>query len=266
VAVVAGVALWWSVRPASPAWNVEWLDGAKRPGRLAVGQRIVTGAGERARIEVADIGEVTLEPRSRARLVRSSAEERRMALERGTLHALIVAPPRQFQVETPAVTAVDLGCAYTLEVADDGRSVVTVETGWVSFERDGRETFVPAGARCVTKPGEEPGLPHYLDAAPTLIAALDRATVDRTALDAALAAARPADALTLWHALARTEGESRAAVYDRLAALAPPPAGVTREGVLRADPAMLDRWWNALGLGDVEWWRLWAQDPPVRPS
>jgi hypothetical protein len=39
---------------------------------------------------------------------------------------------------------------------------------------------------------------------------------------------------------------------------------VSREGVLRGDRAMLEAWWNSLGLGDVDWWRLWAQSPPER--
>src|ERR1039458_5028797 len=44
-------------------------------------------------------------------------------------------------------------------------------------------------------------------------------------------------------------------VYDALAALVPPPAGVTREGILHGDRRMLDRWWDQLGLGDTGWWR-----------
>jgi len=35
-------------------------------------------------------------------------------------------------------------------------------------------------------------------------------------------------------------------VYDRLRQLAPPPAGVTKEGILRLDQPALDLWWNAL--------------------
>jgi hypothetical protein len=65
---------------------------------------------------------------------------------------------------------------------------------------------------------------------------------DRAALDSVLEAARPRDTLTLWHLLARVEGDERARVYERLAALAPPPDGVTREGVLRLDRDMLDAW------------------------
>jgi hypothetical protein len=61
-------------------------------------------------------------------------------------------------------------------------------------------------------------------------------------------------------------------LYDRYARmvhgilLAPPPASVTREGILRLDRQMLDSWWNSLGFGDISLWRTferdWSQRPP----
>src|SRR6185295_1910090 len=54
--------------------------------------------------------------------------------------------------------------------------------------------------------------------------------------------ARPRDAFTVWHLLFRIDGLQREQVYERLAVLSPPPAGVTREGVLRLDQEMLDIW------------------------
>ena len=79
--------------------------------------------------------------------------------------------------------------------------------------------------------------------------------------------ARKNDALTLWHLLSRVSDAARPGVYDRLAVLAPPPAGVTREGILRLDRQMLDSWWNSLGFGDVSLWRTfesdWSQRPPA---
>jgi hypothetical protein len=39
----------------------------------------------------------------------------------------------------------------------------------------------------------------------------------------------------------------RGAVYDRLAQLAPPPVGVTREGAVGGDRRMLDLWWQGIG-------------------
>jgi len=44
-----------------------------------------------------------------------------------------------------------------------------------------------------------------------------------------------------------------------MAALAPPPAGVTRAGALAGDRAMLDLWWDALGYGGNAWQRAWKR-------
>jgi len=74
-----------------------------------------------------------------------------------------------------------------------------------------------------------------------------------------LSEARKRDALTLWHLLSRVDTASRAVVFDRLAQLVPPPIGVTRDGILRLDPTMLDSWWNALDLGDISLWRHWER-------
>ena len=48
----------------------------------------------------------------------------------------------------------------------------------------------------------------------------------------------------------------------RLVDLVPPPRGVTREGVLRGERAMLDAWWDELDLGSIDHWRLWKQPLP----
>jgi hypothetical protein len=75
-----------------------------------------------------------------------------------------------------------------------------------------------------------------------------------------LSDARKEDALTLWHLLSRVSEAYRPEVYDRLSELAPPPADVTREGILRLDRYMLDSWWNSLGYGDVTLWRTFERD------
>ena len=154
-----------------------------------------------------------------------------------------------------------------------GSGLLTVAVGWVSFEYQGRETFIPAGARCATRPGVGPGTPYFTDAAPALknalaLVDLAGAAAPEAALDTVLAAARREDAFTLWHLLARSSGEQRARVYDRLALLVPPPAGVDRDSVLGGDRAMLDRWWDALGFGGTKDWRRWKGPYPAerRPS
>jgi hypothetical protein len=234
-------------------------------GRLRTGQDLVTDAASRARIDLGLIGEVEVEPLSRVGLVAARPTEHRLSLAVGTLHARIWAPPRLFFVDTPSATAIDLGCAYTLTVDDSGAGRLSVTHGWVALEDDGRESFVPAGAMCATRPGIGPGTPYRSDAPAVLREALERLDFERdpTALDTVLEAAGEKDLLSLWHLLARTSPARRGPLYDRLAALLPPPPGVTRDGILAGDRGMLDLWWDELGLGSASWWRQWKSPSPV---
>jgi hypothetical protein len=241
---------------ADGPWGVSAIDGTPRIAR----QLVETDERSRARIDVGTIGTVVVQPTSRVRLLDHRTSQYRLGLERGTLRAVIWAPPGEFLVDTPSARAVDLGCAFTLAVDEHGESLLTVESGWVALEHRGREAFVPAGARCPTRRHHGPGLPSYLDAPPAFQKALAALERGDAALGAVLHHARPRDAMTLWHLLVRAAPNDRAPVYDALAVLVPPPAGVSRDAVIRGDRAPIDAWWNALGLGSVGFWREWKAD------
>lgn len=243
-----------------PRWSVEAAEGAplvdSRPiaasSMLPVGRAIETDAASRATVAAGAFARISVAPDSRLRLLRSGPLQQRFALDRGRISARISAPPRLFVVETPSAMAVDLGCEYTLEVDSSGGGLLRVETGWVSFERDGRESIVPAGASCATRPRQGPGTPYYEDAANELRSALERFDFEgggAAALEEILASARKRDALTLWHLLLRADGRDRERVYEKLAELVPPPPEVTRAGVLSGDQPMLEKWrWELEGM------------------
>jgi hypothetical protein len=234
--------------------------------KLGVGQTLITDSHSKANISIADIGTVNVEPNTRLRSVSGGNRRNQLALDRGTIHAFIWASPGEFTVDTPSAIAVDLGCSYTLQVDDSGAGILRTKLGWVGFKLDGHEAFIPAGAVCATRPKVGPGTPYFEDASPSFREALSKfdfgATTpeERSAeLSKILAEARQRDALTVWHLLARVDESHRGPVYDRLATLVPPPAGITREGVLRLDQKMLDLWWNQLDLGDISLWRTWER-------
>jgi hypothetical protein len=282
VLAAIGSGLWLSRSPSSPpsvagcGWAVDFVAASqpsdnvatetKKSSRLELGQTLETDALSKANIDVAEIGRLEVEPMTRLRLLQSGAGRKRIALERGTIHATIWAPPGQFVVDTPSAVAVDLGCMYTLHVDDAGNGILRTTLGWVGFHRNGHDSFIPAGAACATHAQSGPGIPYFEDASEAFrsaLAVLDSTATDSTtraaALDTVLREARDRDALTLWHLLARANNAERPSVYDRLAALVPPPAEVTRDGILRLDTTMLDSWWNALDLGDISLWRHWEQ-------
>jgi hypothetical protein len=258
-------------------WSLTNLEGAASVGgkriqtthgneSIGVGQLLQTDSGSKVTLHEEATGEIELEPGTRLRVSKSQAGINRIELERGTIHATIWAAPGKFVVDTPSATAVDLGCIYTLKVDDSGDGLLRTTLGWVGFKLGDHESFIPAGAACATRKKSGPNTPYYEDASETFRNALARFDLPDTAdheraaaLQAVLAQARKRDALTLWHLLSRASDSDRGQVYDRLAQLVPPPAGVTREGILRRDPQMLDQWWNTLGLGDVSLWRHWER-------
>jgi ferric-dicitrate binding protein FerR (iron transport regulator) len=208
-------------------------------------QWIETGPASRATLRIGDLGTVDVAPNSRLRVVPSATQVHRLELAYGGLYAKISAPPRLFFVETPAGTAVDLGCEYALNVDKNGYGVLGVTKGWVSFQWNKIESLVPAGASCRIFRGGGPGVPRFDDATAALKQALEELGTERAqgdTLQAILTAARVRDTLTLWHLLARVEPADRARVFDRIAALTPVPAGVSREKALLLDPETLMRW------------------------
>ena len=272
--ILVAAAGWFAFAVRESGWTVQSLEGAPvvagapidAPSKIPIGEGVTTNATSRARIDVSTIGYVDVEPNSRIRLLRSGAGEYRMALDAGTIRARIWAPPGLFFVNTASSTAIDLGCAYTLTLDEAGLGHIVVESGWVAFEYKGRESFIPQGAMCTTRPGLGPGTPCYTDApegfeaALTILDSTPTGDVRRAeALGTVLARARPKDAFTLWHLLSRGSAAERVRVYDRLASLVPPPASASRDRVLARDRRALEAWWDALGLDSASWWHLWKR-------
>ena len=263
--VVALVGVWLmrsEVVPTSQvsAWQVQRIAGTPRidsagiakSGKLAVGQWLETDGHSQAQIEVGSIGVVDVDPNTRLRLLQTLPTEHRLELARGKMSARIWAPPRLFFVDTPSAVAADLGCAYTLEVDDAGATLLRVTSGWVALELKDRESMVPAGAACQTRPGVGPGTPYFENASlefRTSLAHLDfgSESINRElSLKLLLSHSRERDTLTLWHLLGRVDENERARIYEKIASFVPPPEGVTRAGILNLDPEMLELWRDRL--------------------
>jgi FecR protein len=212
-------------------------------------QWIETDDHSRVTVKVGEIGSVEVEPGTRLRIVTERPNEHRFALAHGAIRATISAPPKLFFVDTASGTAVDLGCEYALNANELGLGLLRVTKGWVSFQWKGMESLVPAGASCRTHPGTGPGIPYFDDAPESLKQALENFGNEKdgsATLDVILSAARIRDTLSLWHLLQRVDVSDRARVYDRIAALTPVPAGVSRQRALQLDPATLRLWKDEL--------------------
>jgi hypothetical protein len=242
-AVVIGGTVWYRARLPKAGWDLVRADGTR--GKIAVGEWLQTGASSTATLTVGDIGTVQVEPNSRVRLLSARPGEQRLKLARGEISATVSAPPRLFFVDAPASTAVDLGCAYTMKADEAGNGLLRVTLGWVSLEWAGRESLVPAGASCRTRPQIGPGTPYFDDATPLLQTALDRIDFEggeSPALDQVLFESRVRDTLTLWHLLSRVSPALRQRVFNRMVDLVPLPKTVSPDRALQLDPDTLKIW------------------------
>jgi hypothetical protein len=257
-------------RPGEP-WQVAPVAGSPRIAgaaltertKLAVGQVLETDAGSRARLRIASIGVLDVEPNSRLQLLATRTRHHRVALDFGTVRARIWAPPFSFGVQTPSSLALDLGCAFTLHVGPDGYGRMQVTSGWVQLQRDAVKTIIPAGAEAITRPGLGPGTAYFADAPKEFKKALadidtngNDPVVRGNALPIIIATARPRDAMTLLALLRKLPVEDRPRVLDRLTMFVAIPAGFGREDVLELHMNALDAYWSALGLGHVKSWIL----------
>ncbi len=254
VLLLAGTFVWYLRLSPVASWDVTRLAGAPKVGAatvaksasINVGDWLETDAASRAMIRVGATGYVEVAPGSRLQLLTARTDEHRLSLTRGKMHASILAPPRLFFIETPAATAIDYGCAYTLEVDESGASLLQVTAGWVSLQGQGREAMAPAGASCRARPQKGPGTPFFADASEKFRQALEQfdfAGNGATALTVVLAEARPRDSFSLFHLLQGAATADKERVYERLVAFVPLPQGLARGDVLQQkNPEKLAAW------------------------
>jgi hypothetical protein len=253
--------------PGSP-WKVSTLagrpqitgTGASR-NTLAVGQSLITDTVSRARIRVAHLGIIEIEPNSEIRLVSTGSKHHRVTLQHGTISAHMWAPPFSFEVGTPSADLFDLGCAFVLHAEPSGAGWVRVTSGWVQFEAPGRKILIPAGAESLTRPNVGPGTPYYLDSDPLFRAAImnfDAAANEEgqklLALQTILQNARTRDAFTLFTVLTELPRSQREPVLQRLEEFVPLPGGYTANEVLDLHADATDAYWKELKIGNPKSW------------
>jgi hypothetical protein len=211
-------------------------------GVLPVGGELDTGSHE-ATLTIADIGSAHLGSGTQVRLERTDRERHQLALERGRMHAKVVARPRLFAVTTKHADVVDLGCEYDIAIDASGAGSLHVISGLVELAtKAGALVTVPEGCDAKILTGNRPGLPICAATTPAVRTAAQAYDAgDAAAFEAILAGAQRQDAITLM-ALAAVDDARRKAALERLAELSPPPDVEIDVDSALANPEHLATW------------------------
>lgn len=276
VVCVALAAAWlFGQRTATTRWSVGPYTTGPADGRsFVVGERVQTDASTRL-LATTDIGEVLVEPNTTIELREANDDRQVLSMQHGQIYARIVAPPRVFVVETPSVTAIDLGCEYRLDLDSTGTGILDVVSGWVALEHSGREWFVPAGASAAFDGDRGPAAPVFSDAEPGFTQAASRyrealivndADAATSALEQLLRSARSFDSLTLWHLAIDAPASHRSRFADAFDATGVLPEGFDKSRFVEQQPAAMD--WLRLHLEETAWFRpdlFFGQDESTLP-
>lgn len=239
-----------------PGYLAELTSAANDPAGKASkrllrrGESIETGPGQSAQIEVAELGQLTLDANSLLRVGDASEidGEHYLRLERGAVTASIFASPRIFQLGTPGGIAVDLGCVYRAEIEADGQTRISVTAGAVSLEAMGSKVYVPQNASVWARVGAGPGTPIQDAADPEfrrIVREIDADAASEFGTEVFLElvdCARAEDSLSIWHLMDRAQGSERFMYAKLLDHLVPMPEGFEPEDCVRAGSPGFAAW------------------------
>jgi hypothetical protein len=273
--LAAAVAIFTLAAAAYLSWRLSWTDGAPWKAAIDTGasgsvttaldvnRPLTLTSTSTARVNIARIGTMRVEPGSAITLAETTSARHRVVLNHGAVSVRIWAPPGIFAFRTPSGSVRDLGCIFDLSVDEAGTSRVHVDTGWVQMDNDYGESLVPAGASAEMRRLSRPGVPIYDDSSSEFAAAVRAAqdagdAAEHRELDVILRTARRHDVLTLLMLANVSPEDVKNVLLTRAAALWPPPSGVSIDAILAGDRDQLWKWHGALDVPPVKsWWRNW---------
>jgi tetratricopeptide (TPR) repeat protein len=136
----------------SPDWNKAVVDEA-----LKGGDRVRTGAASRAGILYADDTLQRIDEKTEVEIIAPSTGNSGILKVLGGRTYFTSRRPKDFgRVETPTVTAAIKGTEFSVDVADDGATTITMMEGVVLASNDQGSVEIGAGEKAVVEPGKAP--------------------------------------------------------------------------------------------------------------
>lgn len=215
---------------------------------IKVGDWIETDDSSRAVLTIAGLGEVTVEPKSKFKILYSEKGEHKVLLEYGTINTNFSPKSDKFVIETKNSVALDNninGSAYTFTVDNKGDGMILVKDGSITLESRGKEAVVPAGKICLVQASAGPGTPFSVTASPEFRNALytyDFEPGNTNAIYNVINSADRSDMVSLINLIPRVNDEVKEQIYSKVSGYVAPPPYIVMDSLRYFDCEKLGEW------------------------
>jgi ferredoxin-fold anticodon binding domain-containing protein len=239
-------------------WSIEKVSGeiningkSTTVSQISQGETIYTSGDSRLFLLIPKVGKIELMPNTSIFLEKTKDENNEIKIEKGSIRVINSAEMPELSIDLSNASIYDKSGIFTLTVDQEKNGEVFVETGLVEIKTVEENIFVKEGYGCRIKNGNLPGLPYRIVAADSLkkeIRIFDDAVDNESTVQSIISLSGKEDVLTLLALIPRVSLQERQILFQTIANYFPPPFGVTRMGILKADKEMLYMWWE-----EMEW-------------
>jgi hypothetical protein len=220
-------------------------------GNWEEGMSLYTEQNARVVVNIPKTGRMEVDGNTLLILKRAKDGDNKVVIKRGSVKVQNTVQMPEFTFELAHASVKDIGGVFELTVKENEDAVLLVELGIVEVYFGNNKYYVDEGYQCEIRVGMRPGTPYRRDASLALISEIEKLDYQYggdSSIDVILKEARDSDLLTLLAIIPRASRSYRKILFDRISSYYPPPQGVTAAGIMQANPAMLELWFN-----EIEW-------------
>lgn len=239
-------------------WKVKSIEGKitingvlNHLGKISQGESLFTNEESKAIIHVPKVGIVEVNENSLVVLEKAKDGDNRITLQHGTIRVANTSDMPDFAVELKNCFVSDRGGEFIVSVDDTAGAKIFVNFGFVEIHSNGEDLFLSEGYNCEIRNGFRIGTPYRVDALDSLkeeVKNFDYKNGGDDSIAKIISYARESDMLTLLALIPHASQLQRQVLFQKITNRFPPPEGVTRMGIIRAEKEMLYLWWQ-----EIEW-------------
>jgi hypothetical protein len=239
-------------------WNVQLLEGTvtingmvNNSGKISQGESLNTDRKSRIIVHIPQMGKLQIDTNTTIVLEKAKDGDNRVTLKRGSIKIINSALMPEFSIDLNNSFISDRGGVFSISIDESDNIKVNVDFGFVEIEYKNESYFVKEGYVCEIKNNFRPGIPYRLNASDTLKSEVEKFDYENGGDDSVqkiISTANKEDILTLLALIPNASQLQRQVLFQVIANHYPPPAGVTRMGISKADSEMLYKWWD-----EIEW-------------